>query len=119
MGFVDPTTAKEFRLPSGEVMWIDPAAVESAKSQGASDMASKAVKVGDANDLVEAPQDGVYVIGRGHFRYKRGDKMPPGATLLEKPKAEAKSKGRGGKPAAESGPAPSENGQSSGPDETA
>lgn len=111
----DPTNAKEFRLPSGEIMWVDPAAAKAAKKE-TGPMANKSVgTVGDDNNLTEAPQDGLYQIGRGVFRYKRGDKMPAGAVRLEGKERpglrDPKAKKSGGKK-------PDEDAKSTGPSET-
>ncbi len=119
----DPTNAREYRLPSGEVMWISAAAVDAASHEGVSDVARKTTTLGgDGNELVDAPKDGNYQIGRGFFRFKQGDKIPASATFFESGSAPKVSTiGRKREAAAEKAPAKrggAENQKGAGPDET-
>lgn len=111
----DPTHAEEFRTPAGEIVWVSPAAVAAAKESR-----MPAPKVGDAQDLVEVKETGLYQLGRGIFRYHRGDKMPPGAKKIDGDMPALRTFGKQAKQAAKgkrkTGPA--ENTASSGPSQT-
>jgi hypothetical protein len=49
----------------------------------------------DAESLPTAKVDGVYLVGKGQFRFKRGDKIPPNAVLITKKSAAAKGSKKG------------------------